>query len=103
VAEVRRTPCEACPYRRDVPRRLERRRVREAAPPARLCHGWAVVSGQDSLALRIAGAPEIPEAAVPLFATHGEAADHGQRAIERPPGEAVELVARLRRKHRRLR
>jgi hypothetical protein len=58
---------------------------------------------RESLALRIEGCPEMPEQTVPLFATHGEAADHGLRAVEDPPDEAVELAEKLRRKHRRLR
>jgi hypothetical protein len=127
VAEVRRTPCEACPYRQDVPSGVwseaeyEKLRPYDGetweqppgafachAAPARLCHGWAVVSARaehsrESLALRIEGCPDIPEAAAPLFATHGEAADHGLRAVEAPPDEAVQLAERLRRKHTRLR
>lgn len=122
MAEVRKAPCEACPYRRDVPsgvwaaeeydklRRYEGETWEQPAAafschatPARLCHGWAVVSGDESLALRIAGVGEVPEPAVPLFGSHTEAADHGQREIESPSPEAGAIVGRLTRKHRRLR
>jgi hypothetical protein len=119
---IRAVPCEACPYRRDVPsgvwdteeydklRRYEGETWEQPpaafschATPAKLCHGWAVVSGVDSLALRIAGcAHEIPEPKVLLFGSHTEAADHGQRLVDRPPEGAVTMIGRLTRKHERL-
>jgi uncharacterized protein DUF6283 len=122
VTDVRRTPCEACPYRRDAPSGVwaheEYEKLREYegetweqppnafachATPARLCHGWAVVSGYDSLALRLARVAEIPEPRVPLFGSHTEAADHGQRDIDLPGPEAGDVIGRLLRKHGRLR
>lgn len=120
--EIRKTPCEACPYRKDVPsgvwapeeyaklRRYEGETFEQPpagfachATPGRFCHGWAVVSGEESLALRLAGAPEIPAAKVPLFASHTEAADHGLRDVADPDEDAIEVMDRLQRKHDRLR
>lgn len=122
ATEIRPTPCEACPYRADVPSGVwehdeyEKLRTYEGetfeqpfggfachATPARFCHGWAVVSGEDSLALRLAGVQEIPEPKVPLFESHTAAADHGQREIDAPSEEAVDVMGRLTRKHDRLR
>jgi hypothetical protein len=122
VAEIRKTPCEACPYRCDVPSGVwahhEYEKLRpydgetwEQPPagfachstPKKFCHGWAVVSGTDSLALRIAQVPAIPPAKVPLWGSHNEAADHGQRDIEAPAQDAREIVDRLTRKHARIR
>ena len=59
------------------------------ATPEHLCHGWAVVHSNrgheyDLLALRLHGNPSIPEAAVPLFDSGNEAADHGQADNEAP-------------------
>lgn len=117
----RKSPCPACPYRRDVPsgvwahEEYEKLRRYDAptmeqpveafachATPDRLCHGWAVVHTQrghafDLLALRFmfhdAKVPE--EAAVPLFSSGSVAADHGQREIATPSAEAVEAMERL--------
>jgi len=123
MPEIRKTPCEACPYRQNVPSGVwdhdeyEKLRPYDGetfeqpvggfachSTPKKFCHGWAVVSGSDSLALRMAGcAHEIPPAKVPLFATHNEAADHGQREVPRPGEQAVDVIDRLQRKHARLR
>jgi hypothetical protein len=122
VSRVRRQPCPQCPYRRDVPsgvwshEEYEKLRRYDAetfdqpfsgfgchAKPEFFCHGWAVVhtsrgSAHDLIALRFQSEPvEIPEPAVPLFASGNEAADHGQRDIEEPGLEAREAADTLRR------
>lgn len=117
----RKTPCPACPYRRDVPSgvwapeeydKLRRYDAPTAdqppkaflchATPERLCHGWAVTHSQrghdfDLLALRFmfhdAKVPAAP--AVPLFSSGNEAADHGQRDVRTPSQEAKEAMDRL--------
>lgn len=118
MSEVRSRPCPACPYRRDCPsgvwasEEYEKLRAYDAptfaqpseafachATPDRLCHGWAVVHTSqahefDLLALRFAPA-EVPDAAVPLWGSGAEAADHGQRDVEDPGEDAVEAVCRL--------
>lgn len=134
MTEVRREPCSSCPYRRDVPSGLWAASEYEKlipydaptwaqplnafschATPDFYCNGWAIVSGYDSMALRVAetrnplrqlsgdGAFVIPEPTVPLFATHTEAAEHGLRDVEHPKDEAIEAVTRLRRKYQRFR
>ena len=127
MSEIRSNPCTACPYRRDVPSGLwayeeyEKLRDYDAptgdqpfadfgchATPDHLCHGWAVVHTSrgheyDLLALRLHGNPPIPDAAVPLFDSGNEAADHGQADIEAPSDTAVKTVARLISKYDRLR
>lgn len=120
-------PCTFCPYRRDCPSgvwayeeyELLRPYDNETfaqppqgfschASPDHFCHGWAIVHSSrghefDLLALRISWPDNgIPEAAVSLFPSGTEAADHGQAAVEDPPEEAVEAAHRLLRKHRRL-
>jgi hypothetical protein len=78
------------------------------ATPDHHCHGWAVChtnrgNEYDLIALRIwPPEGEIPEAAVPLFASGNEAADHGQRDVTAPSREAVETADRLVRKYERL-
>ena len=127
MSKVRPSPCEACPYRRDVPSGLwarqeyEKLRAYDAetpqqpmatfachATPQAYCHGWAVVHmtrGHDRelLALRV-WPPEggLPEPVVPLFASGTEAADHGERDIDDPSGEALRAMSRLVAKHPRL-
>jgi hypothetical protein len=120
MSRVRPQPCPQCPYRCDVPsgvwahHEYEKLRAYDAetfdqpaaafschAKPELLCHGWAVVHtrrghAHDLLALRLQAA-DIPEPAVPLFASGNEAADHGQRDIEAPSLEAREAVDTLRR------
>lgn len=123
---VRPIPCEACPYRKDVPSGVwahhEYEKLRGydnpiyAQPPqafachstpAKLCNGWAIVNDNlhhgHVLALRLAGRPEVPEPKVALFETNAEAADHGQREIEEPGVMASLVVERLEAKHARLR
>lgn len=123
---VRREPCSACPYRRDVASGVwaaeEYAKLVEYdgetweqptlafachATPEHYCHGWAVVGGYDLLALRLRAATgeriEIPEAAVPLFGSGAEAAEHGRREIEQPSTATRRTIGRLRRKHARLR
>lgn len=122
---VRREPCSACPYRRDVasgvwaPEEYEKLEAYDGetweqptvpfachATPEHYCHGWAVVGGYDLLALRLRAARgeniKIPEAAVPLFSSGTEAAEHGRREIEQPGEMARETIQRLARKHPRL-
>ena len=126
-AEIRKVPCEACPYRQDVPsgvwaheeyEKLRRYDAETAsqpfvgfachATPKKFCHGWAVVhtsrgNEHDLIALRLAGVQEIPEPKVPLFGSGNEAADHGQAEIEDPTEEAMHVADRLTRKHERIR
>jgi len=126
MSDVRKQPCSACPYRKDVPSGVwehhEYEKLREYdaitpdqpfayfachATPESLCHGWAVVhtsrgNEYDLLALRIIGYPDIPKPTVELFASGNEAADHGQEEIETPSTEALETVERLVRKYPRL-
>ncbi len=129
---VRKGPCTACPYRKDVASGVwaeneydKLRRYDEETPwqppnlfmchatPEALCHGWAVVHSSrglefDLLALRIMCSKyetevDIPEPAVPLFASGNEAANHGQADIEHPSPKAIKTVEKLQRKHERLR
>ena len=79
------------------------------ATPEHYCHGWAVVHSQrgspyELLALRLFSPDNpIPEAAVPLFESGNEAADHGQADIEQPSIEARLAVQKLQHKYERLR
>ena len=125
---VRPTPCEACPYRCDVPSGVwaehEYEKLREYdnptpmqpmmvfachANPDFLCNGWAIVhtsrgNEHDLLALRV-WPPEggIPKPVVPLFSSGDEAADHGLMDLYEPSAEAVAVQRKLVRKHPRLR
>jgi Family of unknown function (DUF6283) len=127
MSEIRSQPCLACPYRQDVPSGVwaheEYEKLRDYdepthaqpistfachATPEHLCHGWAVVHTSrgheyDLLALRFWPSGPIPKAAVPLFASGNEAADHGQKDIETPSAAATETVDRLVRKYPRFR
>jgi Family of unknown function (DUF6283) len=127
MTQIRKEPCSACPYRRDVAsgvwaeheydKLLDYDRPTGEQPiaafschatPDHYCHGWAVVHSNrgnenDLLALRLRGSPEIPEAAVPLFNSGQEAAEHGKADIENPSAEAHATVVKLQRKHERLR
>jgi hypothetical protein len=128
MTAVRSNPCSACPYRRDVPSGMwgehEYEKLREYdaptgdqpiatfachATPDHHCHGWAVVHTSrghefDLLAFRVwPPSGPIPEAAVPLFASGNEAADHGERDIENPTLEAKLAVTKLMHKYERLR
>ena len=80
------------------------------ATPEAYCNGWAVCHQRrgtpsfhpfDLIALRIARDWDgvMPETKTPLFATGNEAADHGQRDINKPSHAAQEAVARLERKY----
>lgn len=126
MADIRSMPCTACPYRRDVPSGIwahhEYEKLREYdnptgeqpfsvflchATPEHLCHGWAVVHSNrgheyELVALRISPAGPIPEPGVPLLASGNEAADWGQRDVDHPSDEALELAARLIAKYERL-
>jgi hypothetical protein len=126
MTEVRKRPCPACPYRCDAPsgvwarEEYEKLRRYDAptceqppaafgchATPERLCHGWVVVHTSrghefDLFALRLAAIAagdqiEIPEPVVSLFKSGSEAADHGERDLERPGADAEKAMERLRR------
>lgn len=125
--KVRPTPCEACPYRLDVPSGLwaedeyEKLRAYDLptaeqpmkvfachANPGSLCNGWAIVHTTrghefDLLVLRVS-LPEggIPRETIPLFDSGNDAADHGEAEIDYPSDEAREVIDRLIRKHPRL-
>ncbi len=129
MSKVRPLPCEACPYRVDVPSGVWAEHeydklVEYDAPtgeqpmavfachasPQALCHGWVMVHENRGheyqlLALRI----RPPQGPVPwvsqvqLFSSGAEAAAHGKRDIEDPSGEALRATARLMDKHPRLR
>lgn len=127
--EVRKEPCSSCPYRKDVPSGVWSHDTYEIlrpydeptggqpfapfgchATPEFFCHGWAVVHTSrgnefDLLSLRMCrtGYPDIPEAAVPLFASGNEAADHGQADLDNPSLEARQAVDKLVRKYERIR
>lgn len=127
MTKIRGEPCIACPYRRDVPSGLwhaeeyfklvkyEGETWEQPtgvfachATPEFLCHGWAVVSGYDSLGLRLDAMRhnepiEIPESRIPLFGSHREAAEHGLRQINKLTPAAKRMIDRLVRKHPRLR
>jgi hypothetical protein len=121
---VRSSPCEACPYRRDVApgiwapkeyaKLLDYDKPTGSQPtagfachatPDHYCHGWAVVHTSrghefDLLALRLHGYPPIPPARVDLFGSGAEAAEHGLRP---PEPRTLTVAGRLVRKHSRLR
>jgi hypothetical protein len=132
MTTIRSQPCTACPYRLDCPSGIwhpdEYAKLRDYdrptgeqpvaafachATPDHLCHGWAVVGsnrgpGYDLLALRfaelVAGAPiEIPDPAVPMFATGTDAADWGEADVDQPGPDAATTITRLVRKYPRLR
>lgn len=127
MSTVRSQPCSACPYRIDVPSGVWSaneydKLVEYDAPtgdqpmatfachatPEHYCHGWAVVHTSrdnefDLFALRLRGVRDIPQAAVPLFESGAEAAEHGKRDIDNPSEEACEVVQRLAGKYDRLR
>lgn len=129
---VRKQPCSSCPYRRDVPSGVWAEKTYDLlipydnvtgeqppnpfgchSTPEHFCHGWAVVhmnrgSEYELLSLRIAAFSggervEIPEAAVPLFSSGTEAAEHGKRDIMNPSDEAKAVVEKLQGKYERLR
>lgn len=127
ISTVRPTPCEACPYRKDVPSGVwskeEYDKLREydlpmhlqpsaifachAAPNA-ICNGWACVHGDTSLALRIQCHRAekhilVPHHDIPLFRSGTAAAKHGEKDIERPKAAARIMTATLLAKHKHLR
>lgn len=127
MVQVRGEACIACPYRRDVPSGVwsfedytklppydaetpeqPMAAFRCHATPDHICHGWAVVGGYDLLGLRLQELRqreqiEIPDAHVPLFATHTDAAKHGVADINAPSEEARRAMDKLMRKYKRLR
>lgn len=124
---IRPAPCEACPYRKDVPSGIwapheymklhDYDKPTHEQPPAsfachagpdQMCHGWAVVHsnrGHENqlLALRIRGITVVPKAAVPLFKSGTDAAVHGLRDVRRPKKAARDMMDKLLGKHPRLR
>ena len=73
---------------------------------ARVCGGWAGCHGRELLAPRIAMLtgridPATYQAVVeylspvPLFASGSEAAEHGEKGIEEPDGNAERLIAKI--------
>jgi hypothetical protein len=119
MSTVRRSPCSNCPYRRDVPSGIwafeEYERLRDYdretasqptaafgchSTPDKYCHGWAVVHSSrghayELLALRLRQVEVTCRAAMPLFGSGGEAADHGQVEIEAPGLRARRMINRL--------
>jgi hypothetical protein len=53
--------------------------------------------------MRVRDFGEVPEAAVPLFSSGTEAAEHGKRDIEEPSEETKDAAAKLMNKYERLR
>jgi hypothetical protein len=110
--QIRQQPCEACPYRKDVPPGVwvadeyaklppyDAETFNQPvaafmchATPAFYCNGWAIVhSGRghdrELLALRLHPC-EIPEAKVPMFASGFEAAQHGLKRMTKKSRAAV--------------
>jgi Family of unknown function (DUF6283) len=126
MSKIRPTPCEACPYRCDVPSGLwaahEYEKLREYdaptaqqpfaafhchASPEVICSGWAQVHqnrGHENelLALRIHPSGPLPPRVVELFESGNAAADHGMAEIHDPSPESLAMIARLVAKHDRL-
>lgn len=121
----RKSPCASCPFRRDVPSGVwaeseydklpgyDGETWEQTAIGAFLCHndpaasvcaGWAALSNEDTLALRMARYldRELDVQAcvdyatdVPLFASGAEAAEHGKREIEAPSDKAVKTIGKV--------
>ena len=127
MSQCRPTPCEACPYRQDVPSGVwahhEYEKLRQYdqptgaqpfavfachANPEFLCNGWVLVHesrGHENELLALRMWPmegPMPRAIVPLFESGNDAADHGQRDLEAPQLDAVQIQERLLRRHPRL-
>ena len=128
MTRVRRGPCVACPYRRDVPPAVwhpdEYDKLRDYdrstayqppesfrchASPDSCCAGWAHVHqarghDHDLLALRLVSASqgrpiELPVTLVKFWPSGNAAADHGQSAMTHESDEArLQLLTR----HQRL-
>lgn len=123
--KVRSQPCEACPYRQDVPSGIWTKDEYDKLPPYDAptgeqpiatfgchaapefyCHGWAVVHSNrgrefELLALRFWPAA-IPKPKVPLFSSGAEAAAHGIRNILKPSKRARAVMAKLMARYPRL-
>lgn len=124
--KVMKSPCEACPYRKDVasgvwaaeeydklveydrPTCDQPRAIFSChAAPSNICHGWAVCHSNrghenELLALRIHGIKP-PPAAVPLFESGEAASRHGKKDISKPKKKAIATMGKLLKKHKRLR
>lgn len=130
LSVIMATPCETCPYRKDVASGIwhpseyaklplyDRPTAEQPAipfachaAPQHYCHGWAVCHSNrghenDLLALRIVGFREeieVPPPAVPLFESGAAAAIHGMKGVKRPGKKAQAAIGRLLKKHERLR
>jgi len=128
VTEIRKRPCSACPYRKDVPSGIwapeEYDKLRNYdnetpyqpyngfschATPEFYCNGWAMChtargAAYDLMALRFDPPAEWPDpSGVELFGSAAEAADHGQRDADAPAEAAVVAIEKLVRQHARLR
>lgn len=127
MSRVRTQPCAACPYRKDVASGVWAAEEYDKLPPYDAptaeqpmavfkchatpefaCHGWAVCHTSrgheyDLLALRLTGINEIPPAAVPLFSSGAEAAEHGRRDVARPKKHARQTMEKLKARYPRLR
>ena len=127
MSEILSGPCMACPYRKDVPSGVWDASEYDKLPPydaptceqpfapfachaapAHLCHGWAVChsnrgSAFELIALRIRDYGPVPKPSVPLFKSGAEAAAHGKKDIAKPKTAAKRTMAKLKRKHKRLR
>lgn len=123
---VRGGPCQACPYRRDVPSGIWHPDEYAKLPPydaptalqpaatfhchatpEALCHGWAVVHSERGHAFELLAQRiwpfEVPiGGTTPLFGSGTEAALHGLADVDDPTGEAQAAMARLLAKHAHL-
>lgn len=124
----RKSPCASCPYRLDVPSGVWAESEYDKLPaydgstgdqamagalgvflchndPARhVCAGWAALSNEHTLALRMASRldPDVDTIAcldyttdVPLFASGAEAAEHGKAEIAAPSDKAVSTIGKV--------
>lgn len=124
---VRKSPCESCPYRRDVPSGIWDESEYDKLPRFdgdtteqfeagalglfychklvdQLCAGWVGCHDTTTLAaMRLWPVdPAVHDyvSPVPLFASGAEAAEHGKRDIEAPSMAAVESVRKVQRLHK---
>lgn len=124
--QVRKQPCQVCPYRKDCPSgvwsvedytKLPPYDAPTAeqpfapfmchATPEYFCNGWAICHtrrdhAHDLLALRFYPV-KIPEPKVALFTSGTEAAKHGLRDINKPKKAARRAMDKLTSRYERLR
>lgn len=123
----RPTPCETCPYRKDVPsgvwdiseyvKLVEYDAETSEQPPgvflchcgggSVLCRGWLDVHDkEESLSLRLGvlmgsldpAIMDLPQSGVPVFGSGRQAAEHGLRDIENPDQTAIAAINKLSRR-----